>query len=144
MVLIIDFGQPVQEILQNNYLKTNLKSQKLEIFSPHFVSPQFHKGEIFFKKYPVFRILNGHISITVDATVFNQAILKFFIKDFHLMALRAFKYEVEKMAWDPYLNFAETKIQIAEDDKKIIHHSRKSLLFDKGSTWLKKGGIFVV
>ena len=31
------------------------------------------------------------------------------------------------------------------DDKKIIYHSRKSLLFDKGNTWMKKrGGIFDV
>ena len=38
------------------------------------------------------------------------------------------------------LSFAETKVQITEDDKKIIYHSRKSLLFDRGNTWMKKGG----
>ena len=38
------------------------------------------------------------------------------------------------------LSFAETKIQITEDDKKIIYHSRKSFLFGKGNTWMKKGG----
>ena len=38
------------------------------------------------------------------------------------------------------LGFAETKVQITEDDKKIIYHSRKSLLFDRGNTWMKKGG----
>ena len=32
----------------------------------------------------------------------------------------------------------ETKAQITEYDKKIIYHSRKSLLFDKGNTWMKK------
>ena len=32
------------------------------------------------------------------------------------------------------LTFTETKVQITEDDKKIIYHSRKSLLFDKGNT----------
>ena len=37
------------------------------------------------------------------------------------------------------MSFAETKIQITEYDKKIIHHSRKSLPFDKGNTWMKKG-----
>ena len=54
----------------------------------------------------------------------NEAILKFFIKHFQLMALKAFKFEVEKMAWDPYLNFAETKMVEARG-------------------W-RKGGIFVV
>ena len=39
------------------------------------------------------------------------------------------------------LSFAETKVQITEDDKKIICHSRKSLLIDRGNTWMKKGGI---
>ena len=29
------------------------------------------------------------------------------------------------------LSFAETKVQITEDDKKIIYHSRKLLLFDR-------------
>ena len=38
------------------------------------------------------------------------------------------------------LCFAETKVQITEDDKKIIYHSRKSLLFDRGNTWMKKRG----
>ena len=37
------------------------------------------------------------------------------------------------------LSFAETKIQITENDKKIICHSRKPLLFGKGNTWMKKG-----
>ena len=37
------------------------------------------------------------------------------------------------------MSFAETKIQITEYDKKIIHHSRKSLPFDKGNNWMKKG-----
>ena len=41
------------------------------------------------------------------------------------------------------LSFAETKVQITEDDKKIIYHSRKSLLFDRGNTWMKKAGIYL-
>ena len=35
------------------------------------------------------------------------------------------------------LSFAETKIQITEDDKKQ-YHSRKLLLFNKGNTGMKK------
>ena len=42
------------------------------------------------------------------------------------------------------LSFAETKIQVTEDDKKIIYHSKKSLVFDKGETWIKKGGIYLM
>ena len=38
------------------------------------------------------------------------------------------------------LIFAEIKVQITEDDKKMIYHSRKSLLFDRGNTWMKKRG----
>ena len=30
-------------------------------------------------------------------------------------------------------------MQITEDDQKIIYHSRKLLLTDKGNTWMKKG-----
>ena len=60
------------------------------------------------------------------------------------MALRAFKYEVEKMAWDPYLNFAETKIQIAEDDKKIIIIPENRYYLTKEARGWRKGGIFVV
>ena len=30
-------------------------------------------------------------------------------------------------------------MQITEDDTKIIYHSIKSLLFNKGNTWMKKG-----
>ena len=39
MVLIIDFGQPVQEILQNNYLKTNFEISEIRGFVPTFCLP---------------------------------------------------------------------------------------------------------
>ena len=42
------------------------------------------------------------------------------------------------------LSFAETKVQITEDDKKIIYHSRKSRLIDRENTWMKKGGIYLM
>ena len=42
------------------------------------------------------------------------------------------------------LSFAETKVQITEDDKKIIYHLRKSLLFDRGNRCMKKGGIYLM
>ena len=42
------------------------------------------------------------------------------------------------------LKFAEEKVQISNDDKKIIYHARKSLLFNEGGTWMKKDGLFDV
>ena len=49
-------------------------------------------------------------------------------------------YQNTKELLPKCLSFAETKVQITQDDKKIIYHSRKSLLFDRGNTWMKKEG----
>ena len=37
------------------------------------------------------------------------------------------------------LTFGETIINLVDHDKKIIYHSRKSLLFNQEQTWMKKG-----
>ena len=37
------------------------------------------------------------------------------------------------------IKFAEKSIQISQKDKEIIFHSRKSLLFSKNESWVKKG-----
>ena len=42
------------------------------------------------------------------------------------------------------LKFAEEKVQIFNDDKKIIYHARKSLLFNEEGKWMKKDGLFDV
>ena len=42
------------------------------------------------------------------------------------------------------LKFAEEKVQISNDDKKIIYHARTSLLFNEEGTWMKKDGLFDV
>ena len=42
------------------------------------------------------------------------------------------------------LKFAEKKVQLSNDDKKIIYHARKSLLFNEEGTWMKKDGLFDV
>ena len=62
----------------------------------------------------------------------NGKFISFDIKDFNPT--------ITKELLSKCLSFAETKVQITEDDKKIIYHSRKSLLFDRGNTWMKKGG----
>ena len=36
------------------------------------------------------------------------------------------------------LKFAEEYIDIPTDDKAIIKHTRKSLLFNKSETWIKR------
>ena len=42
------------------------------------------------------------------------------------------------------LQFAEQHINISQKDKEIIHHSRKSLLFNSNDIWMKKYGLFDV
>ena len=43
------------------------------------------------------------------------------------------------------LDFANSYINIPENDKKTINHARKSLLFNKQQTWIKKeSGLFHV
>ena len=66
----------------------------------------------------------------------NCKFISFDIKDFYPT--------ITKELLSKCLSFAETKVQITEDDKKIIYHSRKSLLFDRGNTWMKKGGIYLM
>ena len=60
----------------------------------------------------------------------NCKFISFDIKDFY--------QTITKKLLSNSLIFAETKTQITEDNKEIIYHSRKSLLFDKESTWMKK------
>ena len=62
----------------------------------------------------------------------NCKFISFDIKDFHST--------ITKELLSKCLSFAETKVQITEDDKKIIYHSRKLLLFDRRNTWMKKKG----
>ena len=67
------FGQVVQEILQNNYLKTNFENSEITDFVPTFWN---FTREIFLKKCSVFWNLNAHISRTINARELNEVILK--------------------------------------------------------------------
>ena len=62
----------------------------------------------------------------------NCKFASFDIKDFYPT--------ITKELLSKCLSFAPTKIQITEYDKKIIYHSRKSLLSGQGNTWMKKWG----
>ena len=55
----------------------------------------------------------------------------FDIKDFYLL--------VSKELLTDVLIFAKTIINLDDHDRKIIYHSRKSLLFNQEQTWMKKG-----
>ena len=60
----------------------------------------------------------------------------FDIKDFYLTIMKDLLTKC--------FNFAQENVQIFSDDKKIIHHARKSLLFNERGTWIKKDGLFDV
>ena len=55
----------------------------------------------------------------------------FDIKDFYPSISKEFLTDA--------LTFAETIINLDGQDKKIIYHSRKSLLFNQEQMWMKKG-----
>ena len=54
------------------------------------------------------------------------------IKDFY----PSIKEDLSKKA----LNFASRRIEVKNEDKDIIFQARKSLLFNKDQTWMKKEG----
>ena len=66
----------------------------------------------------------------------NCKFISFDIKDFYPA--------ITKELLSKCISFAETKVQITEDDKTITYHSRKSLLLDRGNTWMMKGGIYLM
>ena len=68
------FGQVVQEILQNKYLKTNFENSEIGDFVPTFWN--FIRGKFFQKNALFFLTLNEHISITIKTAELNEAILK--------------------------------------------------------------------
>ena len=52
--------------------------------------------------------------------------------------IKDFYPSVSKELLADALTFAETLINLDDHDKKIIYHSRKSLLFSQEQTWMKK------
>ena len=53
---------------------------------------------------------------------------------FILFAIKDFYSTITKDLLTKWLKFAEENVQISNDDKKIIYHARKSLLFSEGVT----------
>ena len=58
---------------------------------------------------------------------------------FIMFDIKDFYPSISKKLLSDSLQFAETKIKIDQNDKDIIYHARKSLLFNKDETWMKKG-----
>ena len=58
---------------------------------------------------------------------------------FIMFDIKDFYPSISKELLTDALTFAETIINLDDQDKKIIYHSRKSLLFNQEQTWMKKG-----
>ena len=80
------------------------------------------------------------------------SVIKWFnsLKDKHLRKLVTFDIKdlylfLTQDLLNKALNFASEYIYISKYDIDVIHHTRKSLLFDRSHTWMKKqGGLFDV
>ena len=59
--------------------------------------------------------------------------------NFILSDIKDFNPTITEELLSKCFSVAERKIQISEDDKKIIHYLGKPLLFDKENTWMNKG-----
>ena len=71
---INSFGQAVQEILLNNYLKSNFENSEIRDFVPTFWN--FIRGKSSKKKSPLFRTLKANISRAAYDKKINEPILK--------------------------------------------------------------------
>ena len=65
----------------------------------------------------------------------NKQCHKFLVFD-----IKDFYPSISKELLTIALNFAEEKIPLSNEDKKIIFHSRKSLFFNENQAWMKKRG----
>ena len=64
---------------------------------------------------------------------------------FLVFDIKEFYPSIKEKLLKEALDFANSYINIPENDKKIINHARKSLLFNKQQTWIKKeSGLFDV
>jgi len=59
---------------------------------------------------------------------------------FMIFDIKDFYPSIKEKLLNNALQFASSITPIKEKDKEIIHHSRKSLLFNNGETWMKKEG----
>ena len=70
----------------------------------------------------------------------NKHLCKFVVFD-----IREFYPSITENLLKKALTFAEAHTHLLDDDKTIIHHARKSLLFNDQQTWIKRdSGLFDV
>ena len=60
--------------------------------------------------------------------------------NFIVFDIKDFYPSISKKLLTDALNFAKSKVTITEEETNIVFHARKSLLFNKDQTWMKKGG----
>ena len=125
-----------------------------------FITIKYHKEN--FLNHPKVRLINpaknelGRISKTILEktnqckntvsaikwinSLNNKDLMKFVMFD-----IKDFCPSITQDLLNKALNFASECIYISKSDIDVIHHERKSLLFDGSQTWIKKqGGLFDV
>ena len=66
-------------------------------------------------------------------SIHNKHLYKFFAFD-----IKEFYPSITENLLKKALTFAEAHIHLSDDDKAVIHHTRKSLLFNSQQTWIKR------
>ena len=66
-------------------------------------------------------------------SICNEHLCKFVVFD-----IREFYPSITENLLKKALTFAEAHTHLSDDDKAIIHHARKSLLFNNQQTWIKR------
>ena len=146
-------------------LKNREELNRLEINGENnsFITLKDHKEN--FNNNPTVRLINpaknelGHISKAIldtanknirEAMGLNQwrntdTVIDWFksIRNKHLCKfvvfdIREFYPSITENLLKKALTFAEAHTHLSDDDKAIIHHARKSLLFNDQQTWIKR------
>ena len=63
-------------------------------------------------------------------------------RNFTLFDIKDFYPTITQELITKSLKFAGEQVQISNDDRKVIYHAGKFLLFNEGGTWMKKDGLF--
>ena len=75
---------------------------------------------------------------TRDVIKWFQGIQNKEIYKFTMFDIKDFYPSIKEDLLNTALEFAANHVNISTDDREIIHHARKSLLFNKNETWIKK------
>ena len=85
----------------------------------------------------------NHWKNTVRAIKWFNSLNEEYLMKFAMFDIKDFYRFITQDLLNKVLNFASDYIRISKSDIDVMHHSRKSLLFDGSHTWIKKeGGLF--